>query len=61
MDWTMTETKDAIYHHVPAAMTTNSPNYPVEAEYIALNGVVSYPFIIPFWEVFALLGSSLNP
>jgi hypothetical protein len=61
MDWTMTERKDAVYHHVPAAMTTNSPNYPVEAEYIALNGVVSFSFTVFFWEVFTLLESSLNP
>lgn len=47
MDWTMPEQKDAIYHFVPEAMTTHSQDYPVEAEYIAVNGVVSYSLIFP--------------
>jgi hypothetical protein len=45
MDWTMSEQKNALYYFIPAAMTTPSPDYPIEAEYIALNGLVSHAFI----------------
>jgi hypothetical protein len=50
MDWTMSEQKDALYSFIPAAMTTSSPDYPIEAEYIALNGVVSQSSIFPAWK-----------
>jgi hypothetical protein len=50
MDWTMPEQKDALYSFIPAAMTTSSPDYPIEAEYIALNGVVSQSSIFPAWN-----------